>query len=514
MTRNPKVAALHRKTFIALALGLLVGGEVGCHRSRVADFEIVYAADQLGYLAPCGCSQHQLGGAARASQLLQGIADAGPALFVEGGDFLFDDLKISPEKQPQARDKAVALLKSWQTGLAGMRATAWATGPFDDSLGADFRQSTLAGEPLLAAPRLVELDGVKLGLVNLPDGAGAADPQAVEGLRHQGARLVIAVAHGTMAQASEWAEKSGADVALQSGVVDPVLDTDEAARVSGGVPVFRVKDKGRGILVLHVHVPKGSGPGLAVLESADAHKGQAEEIGTTIASYKARLKVADPALRKILEQKIPELEQRQQALLAPPPAPPSDKPSVAYRFVDLTDELREAAPAAAIFKDYTRELAQKNLAAQAGKVCPAVAPGQLHFTGASDCETCHADAYKVYAHTKHPNAYRTLKGAERQYDLDCINCHVVGFGKPGGVCRLDQVGALGGVQCESCHGMGALHAESGGGSPIPSAKPGYDTCYKCHDPENDTGFNRESYVSHYLPEILGPGHGKPLKPAR
>jgi len=507
MRQNPKVALLHRKTFIALALGLSVGGEVGCHRQRVADFDVVYAADQIGYLAPCGCSQHQLGGAARASQLLQGIADGGPALFVEGGNFLFDDLKLAPDKQPQAREKAVALLKSWQTGLAGMRATAWATGPFDDSLGADFRQSTLAGEPLLQTPRLVELDGVKVGLVNL----AGADPEAVQGLRRKGARLVLAVAHGTLAEAGEWAEKSDVDLVLQSGVADPDLDTDEAARVRGGVPVFRVKDKGRGILVLRVHVPKGAGPGLAVLESADAHAGQAADIDATIASYRARLKVADPSLRKVLEQMIPELEQRRQALLAPPPAPPSDKPSVAYRFVDLTDALPESKPAAAIFKEYTQEVARNNLAAQAGKVCPAVAPGQMHFTGAAECEACHAEAYKVYAHTKHVGAYQTLKGAERQYDLDCISCHVVGFGKPGGVCRLDQVGPLGGVQCESCHGMGSEHAESGGATPVPNPKPGYDTCFSCHDAKNDTGFNRERYVSHYLPEILGPGHGKPLK---
>lgn len=508
MRPNPKVAAFPRKTFIALALGLLMGGEVGCHRARTADFDIVYAADQIGYIAPCGCSQNQLGGAARASLLLQGFADAGPTLFVEGGNFLFDDAKLPPEKQPQARDKALALLKSWQTGLTHMSATAWATGPFDDSLGADFRQGTLGGEPLLQAPRLVELDGVRVGLVNL---AGGIDPHAVERLRHEGARLVLAVAHGTLAEAGEWGEKSGVDLVLQSGVTDPVLDTDEVARLGAGVPVFRVKDKGRGLLVLHVHVPKGAGPGLAVLESADAHKGQAADIDANLASYRARLKVADPSTRKLLEQKIPEFEQRRQALLAPPPAPPSDKPSVDYRFVDLTDELPEAAPAAAIFKEYTRELARKNLAAQAGKVCPAVAPGQMHFTGASNCETCHAEAYQVYAQTKHPNAYRTLKGAERQYDLDCIGCHVVGFGKPGGVCRLDQVGTLGGVQCESCHGMGSEHAESGGATPMPTPKPGYDSCFSCHDPKNDTGFNREKYVSHYLPAILGPGHGKPLK---
>ena len=100
---------------------------------------------------------------------------------------------------------------------------------------------------------------------------------------------------------------------------------------------------------------------------------------------------------------------------------------------------------------------------------------------------------------------------DRQFDLDCIGCHLLGYGQPGGVCRLDQVGAMAGVQCESCHGMGSEHAESAGATAMPNAKPGYDTCFSCHDPKNDTGFNREKYVSFYLPAILGPGHGKPLK---
>ncbi len=46
---------------------------------------------------------------------------------------------------------------------------------------------------------------------------------------------------------------------------------------------------------------------------------------------------------------------------------------------------------------------------------------------------------------------------------------------------------------------------------MPNAKPGYDTCFSCHDPKTDTGFNREKYGSFYLPAILGPGHGKPLR---
>jgi hypothetical protein len=46
---------------------------------------------------------------------------------------------------------------------------------------------------------------------------------------------------------------------------------------------------------------------------------------------------------------------------------------------------------------------------------------------------------------------------------------------------------------------------------MPVTKPGFDDCYRCHDPDNDTRFNRETYLSFYLPSVLGPGHGKPLE---
>ena len=130
--------------------------------------------------------------------------------------------------------------------------------------------------------------------------------------------------------------------------------------------------------------------------------------------------------------------------------------------------------------------------------------------GVENCRECHAEAVAVYERTKHSHATQTLIDKGRQYDLDCVACHVLGFEKPGGVCRLDQVGARANVQCESCHGPGSAHADSAGDTPMPVKAPGFNDCYRCHDPENDTGFNHETYESHYRPSILGPGHGQPV----
>ena len=200
---------------------------------------------------------------------------------------------------------------------------------------------------------------------------------------------------------------------------------------------------------------------------------------------------------------------RRQALEGPPPPPPADRASLSYRFVALSEDLPESPAATALFRDYTAATGKANLAAQAQKTCPAPPPGALHYAGVASCKDCHPQAFEVYAGTGHVHAYQKLVDKGRQYDLDCIGCHVVGYGKPGGVCRLDRVSGLDNVQCESCHGMGSAHAESGGDTAMPNAKPGYDTCLQCHNPDNDTGFNRERFVSHYLPLVLGPGHGRP-----
>jgi hypothetical protein len=283
--------------------------------------------------------------------------------------------------------------------------------------------------------------------------------------------------------------------------------------LGGRVPAFRVKDKGRGLLKLTLHLdPKASTPGLVVPETDEMRQGRAADLDKVLASDKERLAAATGSLRDLLERKVQDLTARHAELLQPQ-APPSDRSWADFIFVSLDDKMPEDPAVKAIFNDYTAEIGAKNLAAQKTKVCPALTPGQLHYLGIASCRDCHAAAAAVYDGTKHPHAYQTLVDKKRQYDIECIGCHVVGYDQPGGVCRLDQVDGLSGVQCESCHGMGSAHAESAGGEDMPVPKPGISTCLHCHTPDNDTRFSPEQYVSFYLPGILGPGHGLPLKKA-
>ena len=44
-------------------------------------------------------------------------------------------------------------------------------------------------------------------------------------------------------------------------------------------------------------------------------------------------------------------------------------------------------------------------------------------------------------------------------DGQCLQCHVTGFGKPGGFTSREETPDLLGVQCEMCHGPGSLYTE-------------------------------------------------------
>ncbi len=492
-----------------LLAALAAVSPLGCHAAPAGgDVQIVFAADQLGYLAPCGCSEHQLGGAARAAGAIEARARRLPTLFLEGGNLLFGTLAPKPDEEQQLRAKAVAIARSWAEATAGTTRR-FRRGPYDLVAGAAFADSALGSLPPVSGGEVVKVGGVPIGLLPL-DGPPA--PGAAAALRKAGARVVVALVQAPrVADAQLWGQAAGADLALQAGVDDPVQDTDEAALVpAAGPPAFRVKDKGRSLLALTLHLPAGAPAGLVVPEPAAQRAARANDLDALIASDRARLQGAAGPLRELLQKKLTELGARRDALRRPE-TPPAGRAVAEVAFVELGDGSPEDPKIQEIFQRYTTLVAEQNLAAQKDKICAPPKPGELHYVGAAGCRDCHPDAAQVWDRTKHPHAYQTLVEKGRQLDVECIRCHVLGYDQPGGVCRLDRVGALGGVQCEACHGMGSAHADSMGDAPMPIPKPDLQTCLRCHTPDNDTRFSRESYVSYYLPGILGPGHGKPAK---
>ncbi len=132
---------------------------------------------------------------------------------------------------------------------------------------------------------------------------------------------------------------------------------------------------------------------------------------------------------------------------------------------------------------------------------PAVA-GQPSFVGVEACTKCHAEARAVWDGTRHAHAYATLADQNKQFNLDCVSCHVVGYEQPGGS-SVTHVDKLMNVQCEDCHGPGSAHAANPKHVRPLIAKPTKDTCLSCHHPPHVEAFDAEKKMA----DILGPGHG-------
>jgi hypothetical protein len=125
------------------------------------------------------------------------------------------------------------------------------------------------------------------------------------------------------------------------------------------------------------------------------------------------------------------------------------------------------------------------------------------FVGVEVCTTCHEEARAVWDRTRHAKAYATLSSQYKEYNLDCVSCHVTGYDLPGGS-TVTHVDRLTDVQCEVCHGPGSQHAVNPDKAPPPIKKPQPDGCLSCHHSPHVEGFDAKAKVE----EILGPGHGK------
>lgn len=135
------------------------------------------------------------------------------------------------------------------------------------------------------------------------------------------------------------------------------------------------------------------------------------------------------------------------------------------------------------------------------------------FVGSEKCATCHEESYKVWKRSGHSQALATLEKADppRQFDPECLSCHVVGWNGQGffpydsGYASRDKTPHLSDVGCESCHGPGEKHvvAEAGGdlelqkklqkAMVVTRAEAENHTCRTCHDLDNSPEFDFKTY---------------------
>ncbi len=142
------------------------------------------------------------------------------------------------------------------------------------------------------------------------------------------------------------------------------------------------------------------------------------------------------------------------------------------------------------------------------------------FVGSKKCESCHEISYRIWKKSKHASAYATLVELDppRQFDPECVSCHVVGwhptkfFPYESGFESLEKTPHLINTGCEGCHGPGEKHvaAELGADEAlqekyrkavvVTKEESKKRQCMECHDLDNSPDFDFDAYwplVEHY-----------------
>ena len=242
---------------------------------------------------------------------------------------------------------------------------------------------------------------------------------------------------------------------------------------------------------------------------------------------------------------LAELDVQAKRLETPSPTPQGNY----YRYAnqEIRGTLGSEPAAERELLAYYKAVNEHNRMAFAGRLPVPAGPTDATYVGDEVCATCHADARDVWARTPHATAYATLQKSSKEFNLDCVSCHVTGYEMPGGS-TVTHVEKLKNVQCEACHGPGSKHVvatpidergasrppsssaidergasrppsssaiDERGASRPPSSSPAAmhnlvaapppSRCLECHRPPHVENFDPVARMA----SILGPGHGLP-----
>ncbi len=509
--------------------GPVVGGERDADTPTV---RLYLVSDLAGAIEPCGCVKDQLGGLDHLAAYIVGERKRVPAsAMVAAGPLFFLDPTLTAEKKAQDIAKAKTLASSLQH--AGLVAFApgrndWAAGGEElenlrAASGAAIALSNLEGTPApWRGPSLREIGGVKVGFVGAatfpqadlgpPPGitAGEVVPaikKQVDDLKKQGARIVIALAATGRGEGKRIAEAvpelTAVVVGSPSARGEGNTEAAPAERI-GNVIVAETGNHLTTAVVLDFHVRDGS---FAFADATGLEEGRKratvqrriDELRGRIAQWESNEKVARADIDarrdevKKLEAELAQLDKR------PPPKAGS---YFRYKVLEVRENLGSDKGVQDRLAEYYKLVNDTNKVAFADRKPRPVASGQASYVGIEVCDSCHVEEREVWDKTSHAKAYPTLTKQHKEFNLDCVSCHVTGYDQPGGS-TVTHVKNLENVQCEVCHGPGSLHAKNPKVAP-PVARPKAEACVACHHPPHVHEFDAPARMA----DVLGPGHGR------
>lgn len=430
-----------------------------------------------GEVEVCGCPTTPYGGFERRGVLYGQLRSHGvPTFAVDAGEMLVKGLTARDEVDRRLRAEAVLDLAA----AAGL--DAWAASPLDlppggpavlQEHGALSANWVPEGGAPLPPTRVVEHEGVRLGVIGLSDVPGPDDPDGA----------VRAVAAAMTEPVDLWVALSNASEAVNRAVAEGVPglgavlatqgDSHDEPLATHGAPIIEVAARGRYVSVLHLTLGTDSRPvelvNRGVWKDVALARGRLASAGEGAAVVRAELE-RDAA-------RLPGLTTgRNVAFVESVPLDagyaPGDRGSgVSARLEGFRQSVLSSAAAASARP----------------------APEGGYATGSS-CAGCHSDRMASWGFDAHAHAMASLIQRDAQANPECVACHSTGFGRPGGFAELkpERVEAFRDVQCEACHGPMAGHDGRGGKRSAPVTEA---TCRTCHDEANSPKFDYGAYRS-------------------
>jgi hypothetical protein len=488
---------------------------------------IYLVTDLAGALEPCGCTKDQLGGLDHFGAWVKHEQQHAPnAVVLSAGPLFFMDDKLEGDRADQDRIKAQTIARV----LKGLGFAAFAPGLNDWDDGGP-ALSKLAdgsgGAMLLADGKAVVRDvgGLKVGFVGYGqsrgDEANRPSPQdgvrrGVEDAKRQGAQALVALAAVGRGEAKRIAD---AVPELTAVVVGSPKSAGEANTTApqgeqvGDVLIVQAANHLQSVAVLDLYVREplaagrlvkfADGTGLELSRKREEIARRIDDLHVKIAAWERDPSVAprDVAARR---QELADLESQREALdVRPPPAKGS---FFRYGVKEMRVALGQDPAVMADLSSYYKAVDDHNRVAFADRVPREPAPDQARYVGVDACTTCHPGPRAVWNGTSHSHAYATLADQYKEFNLECVSCHVTGYEQPGGS-TVTHVDKLKDVQCEVCHGPGSKHVANPADRSRIIAHPDPSRCLDCHHPPHVEQFDPATKMR----EILGPGHGMPAK---
>jgi len=129
------------------------------------------------------------------------------------------------------------------------------------------------------------------------------------------------------------------------------------------------------------------------------------------------------------------------------------------------------------------------------------------FIGNQVCAACHQKSTAVWEKSRHARAFATLENLGKNFDPECLECHVVGlnpwvasknsseavrkFEGKRGFLSFGLTSHLTNVQCENCHGPAGDHLTNN--KIKPAERNPASVCVKCHQGSHSPLFEFEKY---------------------